>query len=124
MKDLTVVLVNEPGALADAFEALARVGVSMLAASGSTVAGEGIVHILVEDEASARGALESAGLEIGDERDVVVIDHLPEQPGTAGAVVRRIANQGLNIDLTYLTEDGRFVLSGDDVPAMERALRS
>ena len=26
--------------------------------------------------------------------------------------------------LAYLTEDGRFVLSGDDVPALERAVRS
>lgn len=124
MKDLTIALVNEPGALAEAFEALAGAGISMMAASGSVVAGEGIVHILVEDEQTARPALEGTGLEIREERDVIVVDHLPEQPGTAGAVARRIANAGLNVDLCYLTEDGRFVLGGDDVPAMEQALLS
>ena len=124
MKDLTVALANEPGTLADAFETLARAGISMLAASGSVVAGEGIVHILVEDEQTAREALAAAGLEVREERDVVVVDHLPEQPGTAGAVVRRVSNAGLNLDLCYLTEDGRFVLGGDDVPAIERAMRS
>ena len=124
MKDLTVALENEPGALADAFEALAGAGISMLAASGSVVTGEGIVHILVEDEAAARGALEAAGLVVREERDVVVVDHLPERPGTAGAVVRRAADQGVNLDLAYLTEDGRFVLGSGDVPALERATRS
>ena len=124
MKDLTVALPNQPGALADTFEALAAAGVSMMAASGTVIGGEGIVHILVEDEPTARPALEKAGLEVRAERDVVVIDHLPERPGTAGAVVRRVADQGLNLDLCYLTEDGRFVLGGGDVPAIERALRS
>ena len=42
MKDLTVALANEPGTLADAFETLARAGISMLAASGSVVADDAV----------------------------------------------------------------------------------
>jgi len=124
MKDLTVVLVNKPGTLADAFEALGEASVNMVGACGFPAAGEGILHVLVENVAAARRAIESVGLEVRDERDVVVLNPLPAQPGTAGAVLRRIANQGVNVDLAYLAEDGRFVLSGDDVPALERAARS
>ena len=38
--------------------------------------------------------------------------------------MRRIANQGVNVDLLYITEDGRIVLGGNDVPALDRAARA
>jgi hypothetical protein len=124
MKDLTVILANKPGTLADAFEALGGAGVNVAGACGFPAAGEGILHVLVEDAQAARRAIEGAGLEVRDERDVVVLDPLPAQPGMGGAVLRRIANQGVNVDLAYSTEDGRAVLGGDDVPALEQAARS
>jgi hypothetical protein len=121
MKDLTVILVNKPGTLADAFEALGRAGINSVGACGFPSSGEGILHVLVEDAAAARQALEGVGLTVRDERDVVIVGPLPAQPGTAGALLRRIADQGVNVDLIYLTEDGRAVLSGDDVPALATA---
>ena len=124
MKDLTVILVDKPGTLADAFEALGQAGINVVGACGFPAAGEGILHVLIEDADAARRAVEAAGLAVRDERDVVVLDPLPNQAGTGGALLRRIANQGVNVDLAYLTEDGRVVLSGDDVPALERAARS
>jgi hypothetical protein len=124
MKDLTVILNDKPGTLADAFEALGQAGVNVVGACGFPAASEGILHVLVEDADAARRAVEAAGLVVRDERDVVMLDPLPSQAGTGGARLRRIANQGVNVDLAYLTEDGRVVLSGDDVPALERAARS
>jgi hypothetical protein len=56
-------------------------------------------------------------------RDVVVVGPLAREAGSGGALLRRIANQGVNVDLAYLTEDGRAVLGGGDVPALERAAR-
>lgn len=124
MKDLTVILVNKPGTLADAFEALGAAGINAAGSCGFPSSGEGILHLLVEDAAAARQALERAGLTVRDERDVVIVGPLPAQPGTGGAVLRRIANQGVNVDLLYMTEDGRVVLSGEDVPALASASRS
>ena len=124
MKDLTVILVDKPGTLADAFEAIGQAGVNVVGACGFPAGGEGILHVLVEDADAARRAVEAVGLVVRDERDVVVLDPLPSQAGTGGSLLRRIANQGVNVDLAYLTEDGRVVLSGDDVPALERAARS
>jgi hypothetical protein len=37
-------------------------------------------------------------------------------------VLRRIAEADVNIDLLYVTVDGRLVLGGDDVPGIRRAL--
>lgn len=120
-KDLTVILVNRPGTLADAAEALGRAGVNIEGACGFPAAGEGVLHVLVDDAGAARRALEGAGLEVRAERDVVVLDRLPERPGTLGAALRRIADAGVNVDLLYVTEDGRPVLSGADVAALRQA---
>jgi len=119
--DLSVVLVDRPGTLADAAEALGRAGINIDGVCGFPAGGEGIMHVLVEDATAAREALTAAGLEVRDERDVVVTS-VEDRPGTAGALLRRIADAGANVDLLYLTMDGRLVLSGADVAAIESAV--
>ncbi len=120
-KDLTVVLVNRPGTLADAAQALGRAGINIDGVCGSPSGSEGIMHLLVEDASGARDALTAAGLEVRDERDVVVTS-VEDRPGTGGELLRRVADAGANVDLLYLTMDGRLVLSGGDVSAIQRAL--
>ena len=120
-KDLTVALVNRPGTLADAAEALGRAGINIDGVCGSPSGSEGIMHVLVEDASGARDALTAAGLEVRDERDVVVAS-VEDRPGTGGELLRRVADAGANVDLLYLTMDGRLVLSGSDVSAIQRAL--
>ncbi len=119
--DLTIILVNRPGTLADAAEGLGRAGVNIQGVCGFPAGGEGVMHVLVDDAAAARRAVEEAGLEVREEREVVVLDQLPSQPGTLGSALRRIAEAGINIDLIYNTEDGRVVLSGDDVAGLRSA---
>ena len=119
--DLTVILVNRPGTLADAAEALGRAGVNIQGACGFPAGTEGVMHVLVDDAATARRAIQEAGLEVRAERDVVVLNALPQQPGSLGSTLRRIADAGANVDLLYLTEDGRLVLGGEDVEAIRRA---
>ncbi len=120
-KDLMVILVNRPGTLADAAEALGRAGINIEGGCGFPAGGEGVLHVLVEDAAGARRAIEQAGLEVREERDVVVLDPLPDQPGTLGAALRRIADAGVNVDLLYNAADGRVVLGGADIAGLRRA---
>ena len=120
-KDLTVILENRPGTLADAAEALGRAGVNIDGGCGFEAGGEGILHVLVEDAQSARRALESAGLVVRDERDVVVLDRLENRPGTLGTALRKIAQGGVNVDLIYSTADAKLVLGGEDVEAIKRS---
>jgi hypothetical protein len=120
-KDLTVVLVNRPGTLADAAEALGGAGINIDGVCGFPAGSEGLMHVLVADATPARQALTDAGLEVRDERDVVVTS-VDDRPGAGGVLLRRIADAGANVDLLYLTMDGRVVLSGGDVAAIERAV--
>lgn len=120
-RDLTVVLQNQPGTLADAAQALGRAGVNIEGACGFPAGSEGILHVLVEDAAGARRALEAAGLEVRDDREVVILNRLPDEPGTLGEALRRIADANVNVDLLYNGQDGSVVLSGGDVEALRQA---
>jgi hypothetical protein len=89
MKDLTLTLENRPGRLADLGDVTGRAGVNVEGVCGTTGGGQGVIHILVEDAAATRAALSEAGIEVSDERDVLVVD-IEDRPGTMGEVARRI----------------------------------
>jgi hypothetical protein len=121
--DLTVVLVNRPGSDAAAMQALGRAGINIQGITGSGCAGEGILHILVADGAAARRALEAAGQDVRDERDVLVLS-VEDRPGEGGAIMRRIADAGVNVDFVYLSTRGQLVVGASDVDkAREAATR-
>ena len=120
--DLAVRLLNQPGTLLRASEALGRAGINIEGACGYVCDGQGVFHVLVEDAERARRALIDAGLEVQTERRVVTTS-VANEPGSAAAVLARVAAAKLNVDLLYVTQDGRLVLGGDDVPAIKLALQ-
>lgn len=119
--DLTVGLVNQPGTLLRARDALGRAGINIEGACGYVCDGQGVYHVLVEDARRARSALIDAGLEIQAECEVVATP-VENRPGSAAAILRRIADARLNIDLLYVTADSRLVLGGPDISAIRTAL--
>jgi len=121
MKDLTVILEDRPGTLADMGEALGKAGINIEGSCGFPSEGKGVGHILVEDAAAARRALEEIGIEVGDEREVLVLE-IEDRPGALGEVSRRIANAGVNIDLVYLATNTRLVIGADDLDKARAAV--
>jgi len=121
--DLTVILVNQPGTIADMGEALGKAGINMEGACGFPCEGEGIMHVLVEDASAARKALEEANFEVREESEVLVVDAITG-PGGLGQIARKIADAGVNLDLVYLTEKIQLVLHVDDMEKAKKALSS
>ncbi len=119
--DLTVGLVNQPGTLLRATDALGRAGVNIEGACAFVCDGQGVYHVLVEDRERARRALIDSGLEIQAERQVVLAP-VENRPGAAAALLRSIAAASANIDLLYMTVDGRMVLGGGDVQQIRNVL--
>lgn len=119
--DLTVGLVNRPGTLAEASDALGRAGINIDGACGFVCGGQGVYHVLVEDAERARKALIDAGFEIQDERQVVVAP-VANRPGGAAEVLRQVAEAGVNVDLLYLTANGGLVLGGIGMAGIQNAL--
>jgi hypothetical protein len=111
--DLVVALVDKPGTLAMLGEGLGKAGVNMEGMCGFPVGGEGIIHILVEDAAAARKAIEGLGYEVRGEREVLVAD-IEDRPGAFGRLIRPIADAGVNLDLAYLATRTRVVLGTSD----------
>lgn len=124
MKDLTVILKNKPGTLADMGETLGKVGINMEGLCGFPQKGEGVIHILVEDETTTQWALQEAGFEVRAVREVLVMDIGPivGKPGTGGKMARKIGDAGINIDLIYLAENNRIVLGVDNLDKARVAL--
>jgi hypothetical protein len=116
-RDLTVTLENRRGALADMGDALGRAGVNINGISGAAGSG-GEVHILVDDAETARAALASAGIQVGDDSEVVKIA-FEDRPGELGEIGRRVADAGANIDVVYISCDGQLVLATSDNAAVE-----
>lgn len=113
--DLTIILRNVPGTIADLGEAAGKAGVNLLGGCGFECGGEGVMHILVDGDASAaRHAFEEGGMEVRAEREVLVVE-VEDTPGGLGRATRRYAEAGINVDLVYLTSDGRLVVGADDV---------
>ena len=120
-KDLSVILENRPGTLADMGEALGKAGINIEGVCAFPSEDKGVVHILVEEVAATRRALEEVGIEVGDEREVLVLE-IEDRPGRLGDVSRRIANAGVNIDLVYLAANNRLVLGTDDLDKARAAV--
>lgn len=122
--DLTVSLEDSPGEGARLGEALGAAGVNIEGMTAVVHEGRGIVHLLVEDAAAARGAIEGAGIKVEGETDVIVSPPLSEAemdaPGRFGAMARALADAGVNITLGYTASRNRVVLgTSDNARAME-----
>ena len=115
MKDFAIELENRPGALAEMGEALGQAGVSIEGGGAWVVNGRGVAHFLVEDGAVARRALESAGIQILGERDVLAQTLRQDEPGQLGKISRRMAEAGVNIEVLYSDHDHRLILVVDDM---------
>ena len=121
MQDVSIRLENRPGALAEMGEALARDGISIEGGGAWVVSGRGAVHFLFEDGERARRALEAAGIDVLAVRDVVVQRLKQAVPGQLGALTRRMAEAGVNIEVLYSDHDHQLVLVVDD-PVAARAV--
>lgn len=127
-KDLLVTLEDKPGEGARLGEALGNAGVNIEGLCAIMEGGTGNVHVLVEDVAGAKAALEGAGIPVEAETDVIVSPALPEPdvdtPGRFGAMARALADAGINITLVYVATRNRVVLATSDNQRATQLLQS
>jgi hypothetical protein len=94
MKDLTVIMKDRPGKLAELGEATGKAGVNI----------EGLCAM------------------VADEREAVIVD-LHDKPGAMGEIARDLAEAGVSVDVAYTIFSGvRLVIVTEDVEAARKAL--
>lgn len=115
-KDLLVSLEDKPGEGARLGEALGNAMVNIEGICAITHEGAATVHLLVEDVAGARAALDGVGIKVEGETDVIVADLTTNvsTPGTFGMMARKLADAGVNVSLAYLAIGNRAVVATSD----------
>ena len=127
-KDLLVALEDQPGEGARLGEALGTAGVNIEGLCAFMEGGTGSVHVLVDDVAKARAALEGAGITVEAVTDVIVSPALPDPdldtPGVFGGMARALSDAGINISLLYVASRNRVVLATSDNQRATQLLQS
>ena len=119
--DLAISTEDRPGELARIGEALGEAGVNIEGVVGLSVGGRGIIHVCVMDGPAARAAIEAAGLTVEAEAEAILAGPIrgAQEAGTLGAMARRVADAGINVQVLYVATGDRGVLvTSDNAAAM------
>jgi hypothetical protein len=123
-EEITIVVEDRPGMLADVGEALGRAGVNIETLSAFTADGQGVIQLVVDDEEDAAEALKAEGIKVESSRSVMVVT-LDDRPGELGRYCRRLANAGVTISGAYLSKRGsgetELIFTVDDLEAALQA---
>jgi hypothetical protein len=119
LKNLTIDLgADRPGALAKAFEAIAKAGINVV---GYAEAG-GTLHLVTQDAAATRRALEPGGYRVQKEEDVAVAT-VQDQPGVAAKIFRDIADANVNVTFSFVGTGNRMIIGASNVPKVAEILQ-
>ena len=99
MKEFTVTIADEPGALGACFVALAGRGINILAFQSYVEEGESLARLLVDDPPSARVVLGGLGM-IFEVTEVAVV-HLANHTGELARAATVLGEGKINIDYSY-----------------------
>jgi hypothetical protein len=100
MEQITVMVENKPGALADVLEILGRNGVNIKSISAEGLGEGGIIRIITEDIASAKNALNKTWHKffVSEILPIKLID----RPGELAKVARKLSSAKINIECVYI----------------------
>ena len=98
-KELNFHLEDRPGLLGKICQSLADRGVNILAFQASTLKGEGLVRLVVDNPASAKTTIESQGVKC-DEVEIAQVS-LPNRPGELARAAAQLGSANINIEHGY-----------------------
>ncbi|MBV8584956.1 MAG: ACT domain-containing protein [Verrucomicrobia bacterium] len=122
---LALFLENKPGTLAAVCDALAAANINIFALTISDTVDHSVVRMVVSDTRRALNIFEEHGTLVVD-NEVIMIEH-DNKPGTLGAVAKKLANAGVNIEYAYLASSpqastGILILRPNDVQRAKEIL--
>ena len=120
--DMTLYLDDQPGELARVGDVLGQAGANIAGLCAlPSGGGQAEVHILVQDATAAFEALQSAGIRIAAEQEVLVLK-IEDRPGALGEIARRLGEARVNLTMAYLATNTRLVLAADNLAVAKSAI--
>ncbi len=101
VKQLTILLENKPGALAQVCSELATKDINILAMSVLDTIDSGLIRMVVSDPARAKKVLEGSSLNV-IETDVLALE-MTDKPGTLAEIARQLYKARINIEYAYVS---------------------
>lgn len=117
MKDLEVILKNQPGQLALMGETLGRHKISLEGGGVFSYDNTVIAHFLVEEAERAKEVLAEVGITVSKINDVIIQKLRQDVPGQLGMFCRRLANQNVNILVQYSDHYNQLIIVPDNFEA-------
>ncbi len=126
VKQLTVMLENRPGALAELCTELAKLAVNISAIQASEAKPVGPVRLIVSQPEVAKRVCEALRLRCSEE-DVLAVK-VADRPGSLGKITRRLAEKAINVEYAYgsiakSSTQALIVLGVSDIAAAARVLK-
>ena len=101
VKQLTILLENKPGALAQVCSELATKDINILAMSVLDTIDSGLIRMVVSDPARAKKVLEGTSLNV-IETDVLALE-MTDKPGTLAEIAKQLYKARINIEYAYVS---------------------
>ncbi|MEI6125073.1 MAG: ACT domain-containing protein [Pseudomonadota bacterium] len=125
LKQISVVLKNSPGTLAEMSEILGKEGINIRAVSVADTSEVSTVRFVVDDPTKAMNILKAHGYTVY-ETDVLAVE-TPDHPGGLTAVVRPLKEAQINVLYLYpflgrVSEQAIVILGVDKIKDAEKVL--
>lgn len=105
MKEITVIVPNKVGALAEVAEELGSNGINIISISAMGVGDTGVIRLITSDERSAMNVLTKYTATKRDHYEVRMADaivvSIHDRPGELSKICKKIAKLGVNIETVY-----------------------
>ena len=126
VKQISVVLDHQPGALSKVSDLLGRENINLGAMTLADAGDTAIVRFIAADPVKATQVLKNAGYHV-KECDVIAVE-TPDHPGGLNAVLRPLAQAGINVVYLYpflrrLGDKAILIFRTDDIPKAEQILK-
>ena len=99
-KQFEVFVQDKPGEVARLAEILAKNAVNIRGISTDLGGTKPVIHVITDDEASARKVLKANGMEFC-EKDILIIS-MSDKPGELAKITRKLAKAGVNVESMFI----------------------
>jgi hypothetical protein len=104
MKQITLIVDDKVGALADLSYVLGKSHINIESVSAEAHGGKAVINLLLDDERKAQSILKANGYKILSSEMMVI--KIRDEPGTLSDVSQRLKDAGVNIESLFLLSRG------------------
>jgi hypothetical protein len=120
MKDITVIMEDKMGILADISYILGKARINIESISSTSVGGKAIISIVVKNAQKAQKVLEQNGFKVSSGNILFV--KIPNEPGNLSRIAKMLVDAKINLEkLAQASVDGQYVVIGLTVDRPRKA---